>query len=172
MRKDVIVPLSSDANRPSVLNQILGKIPGFAGYVEAEARQTSDRQTREYLADELQKSKRFIDQYARALVDAGRIDESLACEAARNSVDRIVQRLNSRILGSGGFFKAPRLDANRIEDVYDCDANLMDEAELLTQTTGELAIGDPDAELKFEQIRQKIDSISQMIDHRDKLLKG
>jgi hypothetical protein len=164
------VPRSSDENQSSILYRILRKVPGFGGYAEHGKRQTSDRQTREALVKELEKSKRAIDRYATTLVDAGHIDQAANCQTARDAVDRMIQHLESRTLGCSGFFGQARLDADRLEDVYDCDANLLDEVELLTQATAKLSSSGPGSQSNFDTVREHIDSVSQMIEKRERLL--
>ena len=121
----------------SVLDRILKRIPGFGGYVDQKVRQENDEKTRRFVTDQLQTSKTDLDRFAKQLVDALRIDDVAQWEALRDEIDSIIQRLRSQLPGSSSFFGLSDIDEDRLEDLYDCDANLMDySVELSDMTKG------------------------------------
>ena len=149
----------------SFLSRLLKRIPGFGGYVDQESRQKNDEQTRDFLASQLQNVKGNIDSYAKQLVEQMRLDDVGQCEKLRDQADTLIQRLKSRIPGYSSFFGSPKIDEDRLEDVYDCDANLMDEAEELERASTNIA-----SEANLTSIRQHLDRIQSMVNEREKML--
>ena len=167
--KEMVVAGSSDQDN-SLLSRILRRIPGFGGYVEQEARQASEEQTRGFVTGELQKTKSSVERYAKALVEAARIDDVSQCENVRNSVDAISQHLKSRLPGHSSFFGASRIDDDRLEDIYDCDVTLMDCAEELSELASRLSGANDESAKVLVEVREKVDTLKQKVANRDRLL--
>jgi hypothetical protein len=154
----------------SVLSRILRRVPGFGGYVEQEARQASDEQTRKFVTDQLHKTKGAIDGYAKALVEAANIDDAAVCNKLRGDVDTMAQHLRSRLPGHSSFFGASRIDEDQLEDIYDSDANLMDQAEELAELAGSLKAANESSAEVFNRIGEKVESLQQQLAERDRKL--
>ena len=75
------------------LKDLLRKIPGFSGYLDREARRTSDQLLRQWMADRLQQGKGGLDQYGRGLADAARIDQLPQLDSLRGRIDTLIARL-------------------------------------------------------------------------------
>ena len=157
--------------KQSLLDSVLRKIPGFGGYVDQQNRRESDEKTRAWMAERLQASKRHLDAYGRSLADAAKIDDLPICDKLRRGVDRVLARIRSSVHGYSGLFDAKRIDEDRLEDVYDCDASLLDEIETLGGEMDRLEKSDaPPAEV-ITGLLQKLDAIDEKLDQREKLLK-
>ena len=94
-----------------------------------------------------------------------KLDDVGKCEQLRDQTDTLIQHLRSRIPGYSSFFGSPKIDEDRLEDVYDCDANLMDEAEELARSSATI-----ESEDRLAEIRQQLDRIRSMLDEREKML--
>ena len=161
---------NSFEKQESFLNRFLKRIPGFGGYVEQEARQASEQQTRNFVIAELQKTKSAIDRHAKALVEAALIDDAPKCEKLRDTVDTMGNKLKSQLPGHSSFYGASRIDDDALEDIYDCDVTLMDYAEDLSNLADQLGeINDSSAQL-LSDVGKKIDELKQQIADRDRML--
>lgn len=160
---------SSDQDN-SLLSRILRRIPGFGGYVEQEARQGSEEQTRAFVTGELQKTKSSIERYAKVLVEAAKIDDAANCEKVRNGVSSIDRQLKSRLPGHSSFFGASRIDDDRLEDIYDCDVTLMDYAEELSALASRLGGANDESAKLLVEVREKVDALKEKVADRDRLL--
>jgi hypothetical protein len=98
--------------------------------LDKEARRDSDQLTRQWLADRLQRAKRGMDQYSRALVEAANIDQLPQVDRLRSHLDRLIARLRGAPAGYSGFFDLVQVDEELLEDVYEHDLWLMDEVSL------------------------------------------
>lgn len=151
----------------SFLSRLLKKIPGFGGYVDQESRQKNDEQAREFLAAKLETVKTNIDSFAKALVDQMRLDDVGKCEKIRDQADTLIQHLRSRLPGYSSFFGSPKIDDNRLEEIYDADANLMDEAEDLARMSNGIS-----SDQNLATIQTQLDRIQSMVREREKLIEG
>ena len=154
------------------MSVILRHVPGFGGYVKQEQRRESDQLVRNQMADALQRAKARIDDYAVALTSAAKIDDLPSCEKLRTSVDHAVARIRSSVQGYSGLFDMQRIDEDRLEDVYDCDAWLLDEIDALARDSENLRARDEPASVLISQLLQKADEIQQRLDQRKRLLQS
>lgn len=162
----------SDAarNERSILKRIAGHLPSFRGYSDQSERESSDRQTRTFVGDRLVRTKQSIDRYAKTLVNSAKIDEVSACQQLRDVVDIMGEKLKSQLSIDDGFFTSSKVDEDRIEDVYDCDANLMDEAEDLVLAAEALAESNTPNDKLFQTVSERISSVKRRVTERTELL--
>ncbi len=145
------------------LERLLEKLPGFGGYVDREARQTSDHLARTQIADHLQAAKRSLDKVTRDLVDKGAIDLLPRFDRFRSTVDHAMAKLRGAFSGSCDFFAVDEVADDLLDDIYEHDLWMIDEAERFAKTIESLAnaMENPadllsDVEGRFEVIQQKI----------------
>ena len=160
------------AESRNVLESILRKIPGFRGYLEKEYRRESDHLARMWLADELQKCKSRLDDWQRSMLDAGQIDLLASCERLRGRIDGLQSRVKGAMRGYSGFFDYVRVDEAMLDQIYQLDRELVDEASSLLHAAESLpsAEGTPDDRLR--RIGERVEELSRRFDHRSQLLKG
>jgi hypothetical protein len=110
-------------------DNLLRKVPGFAGYVDHEARLASDRLAREQIAGHLQRAKGALERITGALVDGGDIDALPKFDRFRGSVDHAIAKLRGAPAGYHSFFALDDVQDDMFEDVYEHDLWTIDEAE-------------------------------------------
>ncbi len=147
------------AEQRGAIESFLRRIPGFRGYLEKEYRRDSDAMTRRWLADRLQRSKRGIDELARPLADAGRID-------------KLIGRIRGAMHGYSGFFDLVQIDEARLEAVYEHDLRLLDDAEALGQAIEGLPARRDQLDDALPELTRQIDALERQWDLRDSILRG
>ena len=161
----------------SWLSSLSRHIPGFRGYELAAEREQSFRETKAWLVEHLQQVKKEVDQFTRGLVHEGRLDDLARWERVRHAIDHQVSRLGGMSAAYQGFFRDGDLDPDALEDLYDADANLLDEVDALLQKATRLAAGataadgtaaDGTADAWIEEVAR----ITQRLDQREGFLKG
>ncbi len=156
----------------NVFESILRKIPGFKGYLEKEYRRDSDALQREWITDRLQQAKRAIDAKSRELVDAAEIDALPTFDRLRGKVDKLIGRVQSAARGYSGIFDLVRIDEAVLDRVYEFDANLLETCDEFAAELEKVGESDwPPAEAARDLIG-KTDKIEQLLDDREKILKG
>jgi len=160
------------AEQRGAIGSFLRRIPGFGGYLEKEYRRESDAMTRRWLADRLQRSKRGIDELARPLADAGRIELLPQLDRFRGRLDKLIGRIRGAMHGYSGFFDLVQIDEARLEAVYEHDLRLMDNAEALGQAVEGLPARRDQLDAALPELTSQIDALERQWDLRDSILKG
>ncbi len=163
---------SRHADSRNLLESLLRKIPGFKGYLEKEYRRDSDQLARTLIVDQLQKCKASLDNFQRSLADAGRLDELPQCERLRSRLDHLQSRLKGAMRGYSGFFDFVRVDEALLDQVYQHDLSLLDDAQGLVTVIEQLPSTSNAAVPPLTQIQQQLEQLGQQIDGRTKLLEG
>ncbi len=156
----------------NLIESILRHIPGFRGYLEGEYRRESDELLRDWLADRLQRSKRAIDELARQLVDAGRVDELPRIDRLRGRLDRLLGRVRGAMQGYSGFFDLVRIDETLLEQVYRHDAALDEQVEGFVQSAERLPERGDKAPEALAELLDRLDQLESQWDRREDILKG
>ena len=100
------------------LKDLLLKIPGFKGYIELEDRRTADKLLREIVADRYQE-----------LLD--RLNYLDDLESVVVKIRTFIDRIQHAAYGYSSFFSAIKIDAEKLDKLYDYDQALMDGIDLI-----------------------------------------
>jgi hypothetical protein len=171
-RSDVPVDPQEHADGRGVVETILRYIPGFRGYLEKGYRRESDQLQRNWLADQLRKSKQGIDDYAGNLARQGQIDQLSECDRLRNRLDGVITKLIAAVQGYSGFFDFVQVNEELLDDVYDHDAAMMKDVETLAEAIRNLATSTQPPAAAVADLLAQLNSIVQQVDGRDALLQG
>jgi len=147
-------------------------IPGFKGYLEKEYRRDADALLRSALADDLQKSKPAIDEYAKAMVLAAKLDALAPIDSLRAKMDKLIARIRGAMQGYSGMFDLVKVDVALLDQVYQHDLTLTEQCEQFHTTAAKLKNLPPDGDLILGDLRERCDKLDAAIDHRTELLKG
>jgi hypothetical protein len=161
-------------DRPQgLLNNLLRKVPGFAGYVDREAREASDLLARQNIAQHLERAKRALEGITRALVDRGAIDALPKFDRFRGTVDHTIAKLRGAPAGYHGFFAIDDVQDDLLEDVYEHDLWTIDEAEKFAVEIEALAEAEDagvDANALLKQMKTHFEAIEAKIKQREQIL--
>jgi len=160
------------AKHRNLIESILRYVPGFRGYLEKEYRRDSDELGREWLADRLQRSKRAIDELARPLADAGKIELLPQLDRLRGRLDKLIARIRGAMQGYSGFFDLVRVREDLLDRVYEHDLGLFQEVDALGQGIEELPERQHRIAETVAELSEKIDALQRQWDIREDMLKG
>ena len=160
------------ADRRNVIESLLRYIPGFRGYLEKEYRRESDALARTWMADRLQQAKRALDDFSRAQVDGGTIDDLPVLERVRARIDQLVSTLRGDVRGYSGFFDFVRVDEGVLDRVYEQDMALLEDVEAFSETVEQLR-DKPDAPRSVaSDLQRRLDDLFDKYQQRRDLLTG
>ena len=154
------------------IESILRHIPGFKGYLEKEYRRDSDALLRSVLADDLQKCKPALDEYAKTLVAAAKLDGLAAIDALRPKLDKIIARIRGAMQGYSGMFDLVQIKVDLLQRVYENDLKITELCEGTATTAAKLKTNLSDADAVLADLKTRLDGIDQAWDHRTEMLKG
>ena len=164
-------PMEHAENR-GWIETILQWIPGFRGYLRKENRREADELQREWLADRLQRAKRGLDAFARALTDAGNLDALPAVERLRTKLDTQLARIRGAMQGYSGFFDLVEIDEAVLDKVYAFDVALMEQVGKLADEIDGLAGRADEGAAAVAPLSEELDAIADAWDQREDILKG
>ncbi len=154
------------------LETILRYIPGFRGYLEKEYRRDSDQLVRQWLADRLQRSKRAVDQVARSLADAGRIDPLPLVDRLRGRLDRMIGRFRGAMRGYSGIFDLVRVREGLLDQVYEHDIALIEQVDAVGLAVEQLPADEGELPPAIQAIFSQLDELEHKWDAREDILEG
>lgn len=124
---DIYDRIKGDQN---IFNQLLSRIPGFAGYVERAQRRVADKMLRETLANRFEGLWQRVSAVQRALLGEGELELVDDIEEASLKLRQFIDRLKTAAYGYTGFFDAVRIRPEDLSRLYEYDmamVNLEDE---------------------------------------------
>ncbi|MCX8025220.1 MAG: hypothetical protein N3A60_08465 [Thermanaerothrix sp.] len=122
MMSDIYDRVKGDQN---IFNQLLSRIPGFAGYVERAQRRVADKMLREVLANHFEALWHRVSAVQRALLGEGELELVDDIEQASLKLRQFIDRLKTAAYGYTGFFDAVRIRPEDLERVYAYDLTLV-----------------------------------------------
>jgi hypothetical protein len=161
----------------SLLEKIMGYIPGYRGYKEKELRRESDRLIRMEVVNRLKAAKTaFRRTFANPLlVQKLSGDDTYRFEALNSRLDRVTQRIDRAVAGYAGMFDAIKVKEDKLDSVLKHDLSLIEQAESVKADV-EKAVGiDPATDewrAAMDALIAKVEGLDSLVDERTNLLRG
>jgi len=161
----------------SLLERIMGYIPGYRGYKEKELRRESDRLVRTEAVNRLKDAKNAIRRkFANPLIvqklsseDAWRFDALTA------RLDRVTQRIDRAVAGYAGMFDAIKVKEDKLDTVIEHDLGLIEKAESLkadVEKSVSLEPGKDEWKAAMDELISKVEELDGLVDKRSEILRG
>jgi len=112
-----------------IFKKIVNKIPGFGGYIERQKRRDADKLLRESTALRIEKEWSRISDLQREFISAGEIEYVDDLEAAAIKLRAFADRMRRASRGYSGLFDAVKINEDELEQLYQYDANLLDQVD-------------------------------------------
>ena len=161
----------------SLLEKIMGYVPGYRGYKEKEMRRESDRLIRMEVVNRLKAAKTaFRRTFANPLlVQKLSGDDTFRFDALNSRLDRVTQRIDRAVAGYAGMFDAIKVKEDKLDSVLKHDLNLIEQAESLKADV-EKAVGiDPATDewrAAMDALIAKVEGLDSLVNERSNLLRG
>jgi hypothetical protein len=120
------------------LKELLLQVPGFKGYIEMEDRRTADKLLRETVADRYQEVVDRLSGVQSNLVDQGALEWLDDLETVVVKLRTFIDRIRHATYGYSSFFSAVKVDAAKLDKIYEYDLALLDGISGLEALLGEL----------------------------------
>jgi hypothetical protein len=109
-----------------IIRKILGKIPGFSGYIERQNRRASDKLLRDAVANRFEEMWKRISSLQRDLIEQGLIEYIDNMEAAAIKLRQFIDRVRTASYGYSSFFEATKVNQDELAQVYKYDLALLE----------------------------------------------
>jgi hypothetical protein len=126
-----------------IFKKILGKIPGFSGYIERENRRAADKLLRDTIANKFEEVWGRISAVQKDLVNQGAIEFLDDMESSAVKYRQFIDRVRNAAYGYSGLFDAVKVNETELSQIYQYDLEMLilaDEANQAVDTI-EASIG-------------------------------
>jgi hypothetical protein len=161
----------------SLLERIMGYIPGYRGYKEKELRRESDRLVRMEVVNRLKAAKTaFRRKFANPiLIQKLSSEDTFRFETLTARIDRVTQRIDRAVAGYAGMFDAVKVKEDKLDTVIEHDLSLIEKAEAIkadVEKVNELEPGKDDWRRAMDELISKVEELDSLVDKRSELLRG
>lgn len=111
------------------LEKLIGRIPGFTGYLDNKARRTADRMLRDHIADELSRRIARLAEIEKGLLDNGGLSYMSKTSSAKSKLQHFRDLVKTAAPGYSGFMEAIRIGPDEMEKLYSFDEALISYAD-------------------------------------------
>jgi hypothetical protein len=116
-----------------IITKLIGKIPGFKGYVERENRRASDKVLRELIAQRYEEAWKRVSSIQRDLVREGELILVGDLESAALKLRQFSDRIKTAAYGYSSFFDAVKINEDELKTLYEYDLSLMNSVDVITR---------------------------------------
>lgn len=109
--------------------KILGKIPGFKGYIERTSRRNADKILREQIAAEYTELWKRVGEIQSDMASAGELQYLDDMETAATKLQTFIDKVSGAAYGYSGFFDAIKINEEELAKIYQFDAALLEGAD-------------------------------------------
>ena len=161
----------------SLLEKIMGYIPGYRGYKEKELRRESDRLVRMEVVNRLKAAKTaFRRKFANPLlIQKLSSEDTFRFDTLTSRIDRVTQRIDRAVAGYAGMFDAIKVKEDKLDTVIEHDLSLIEKAEAIkadVEKVIELEPGKDDWRTAMDELISKVEELDGLVDKRSEVLRG
>ena len=108
------------------IKKILGKLPGFQGYVEREDRRNADKLLRESIAERFENLWRRISSLQKEAISNGEIEKIDDLESSAIKLRQFIDRVKTASYGYAGFFDVIKVNTEELNAIYQYDLQMLE----------------------------------------------
>jgi hypothetical protein len=105
--------------------ELVAKIPGYAGYKKKEQRREADKLLRLHVARLYDAQLQRLNGVQYALTDQGKLKAMMTLERASIKLQLLVDRIKTASYGYAGLFDAVKVDEAALDRLYDFDEQML-----------------------------------------------
>jgi hypothetical protein len=155
-----------------ILTKLLGKIPGFGGYIERQNRRAADKLLRDTVANRFEEIWRRISTLQSELVSQGGIEFVDDLENAAIKYRQFIDRVKNASYGYSGLFDAVKINEAELTKIYQYDLamlTLADEANKAVDTV-EASIGSDGLPAAIRNLKSLATKAVDVFNHRSEVV--
>ncbi|MBN1402509.1 MAG: hypothetical protein JXA74_16840 [Anaerolineae bacterium] len=135
MPEDLTERIQAGQNK---FEQLVSRIPGYAGYKQKEQRREADKLLRLHVARQYDEQLKRLNELQYALSSQGQLRTIVALERAVMKLQLLIDRIRNASYGYAGLFDAIKVDEQALEALYDFDHGMLEGASRLEALLDEL----------------------------------
>lgn len=111
------------------ITKLVGKIPGFKGYIERASRRAADKLLREQIAGEFDVLRKRVSELQEDFASAGELTYLDDLEKAAMKLQTFIDKISNAAYGYSGFFDAVKINEEELAKIYEFDLAMLDMAD-------------------------------------------
>lgn len=123
MQDQIFGKVTSDMD---LFKKIVGKIPGFGGYIERQSRRDADKLLRETIASQIEEQYQRVSALQRDFISQGEITYVDDLESSAIKMRTFADRIRRATRGYSGLFDAVKINENELAQLYQYDSAMLD----------------------------------------------
>jgi hypothetical protein len=135
MPEDLTERIQAGQNK---FEQLVSRIPGYAGYKQKEQRREADKLLRLHVARQYDEQLKRLNELQYVLSSQGQLRTIVALERAVMKLQLLIDRIRNASYGYAGLFDAVKVDEQALEALYDFDHGMLEGASRLEALLDEL----------------------------------
>jgi len=112
----------------SKLEELMSRVPGFAGYKQKEQRREADKLLRLYVAQQYQEQLARLNNIQYAMTSRGGVNALKSVAALERGVTKLrllIDRIKTASYGYAGLFDAVKVDQDALDRLYEFDQAML-----------------------------------------------
>ena len=105
---------------------LVGKVPGYAGYKQKEQRREADKLLRLHVARQYEEQLRRLNEVQYTLTSRGRLASIVSLERAAMKLQLLIDRIKTASYGYSGLFDAIKVDEEALDRLYSFDLAMLE----------------------------------------------
>jgi FtsZ-binding cell division protein ZapB len=159
----------------SFLERIKRYIPGYDGYVNRDNSRELDIQLRNTLAKNLDSNKTRLKNTILNLSKLGKLFESDGIDKLEKKLETAAAKFRSAARGYSGAFDVVKIKEERLNQVYEFDANMLDDVNEISNACSELEANskaNTDIKEAQDKMSARLDNLLNKFDERENILRN
>jgi len=172
---DLNSKLDQIKSKESFLEKIARIIPGYDGYVNRDNSRELDLQIRNTLASNLDLNKTKLKNTISNLSKSGKLFETDGIDKIEKKLENAIAKFRSAARGYSGAFDVVKIKEDKLNQLYQFDADLIDEVNEIAASCSELeANSDANTDIKAvqEKLSSQLDNLLKQFSERENLLRN
>ena len=147
-------------------------LPGYRGFKDKEVRREADKIQRVYVAELLEQSRAALDEVQLDLTRQGKLDVLALIDTVNRKLRTIRDRIQFADYGYAGLFDATKVDEEMLDQLYQFDIQLQEEAGGIKELAQAIKADNPSLRSDIDLVEQRIDSLNSHFGEREHLITG
>lgn len=123
MLDDLTEKIQASQNK---FENLVAKVPGYAGYKQKEQRREADKLLRLHVARQYEEQLRRLNEVQYALTASGRLASIVTLERAVMKLQLLIDRIKTASYGYAGLFDAIKVDEGVLDRMYEFDLAMLE----------------------------------------------
>lgn len=158
------------------LEQLVRKIPGFAGYKDREQRRNADKIHRDFMAEQLAREKSRLLDAAFPFCKGENLELAAEVDRLSKIFDKVTDKIRHADYGYTGFFDSLKVGEAELDQVYDFDLGLVGMvsavSEAIMAIVAQLEKKEEGTPKILKGVERALRELDEKFSEREKVLKG